>query len=113
MEFDFLSRLYCVSSSEHGFPVNEEDLLGPLYQRIPDVETSIAAFWGVLDTLGIGDTPGTISNAALSLAQEYERQGFINGVRFGMMLARELRQVENGQTAEAPLCDRGQPVYKL
>lgn len=96
MKFDFLSRLFSISSCERSVPLKTESFEA-LYQRIPEVEIDFDAFNSVLDTLGIEDMDGTISDAVCILVKDHEKQGFINGIRMGMMLAGELRQVENGQ----------------
>ena len=89
MSREILSRLYwaCSEESQHWQPGNN---LGELYLRYPETGDEAAklleSLRAVLDAKQADQATGIFYNAAI----EYEKQGFVNGVRFGVLLAEEL-----------------------
>lgn len=83
-----LDRIFYEASAEESL-LSSEEALYSLYQRLPETEEH--SVWKVLD-----ETPMTekqkqsiVHSWVLSRKNE-ERQGFLNGFRFAMMLSREL-----------------------
>lgn len=90
MKKEFLSRLYyaCSDESPH---YESGDNLGELYQRMADVDTSDRLCTDQLNKAKLdADTRETLENCFNVACWTYEQQGFINGFRLGLMLAREL-----------------------
>ena len=93
MEFEFLERLWAVCSDEnHHLP--EGDNLNELFRYIREVQTANRCMEDQLKKLELGtDKEETLYNCVSVVSWAYEKQGFINGMRLGMMLARELGQM--------------------
>ena len=90
MKKEFLSRLYYACSDESSY-YESGDNLGELYQRIADVDTADHLFSDKLGSAKLSaDDRETLENCFNVACWSYEQQGFINGFRLGLMLAREL-----------------------
>lgn len=90
MELDFLKRLFFACSNEE--MSNSDGLnMGELYERNGDAETTYSKFIDKLYTTGLTEKEKeAMGNFCLVAATAYECQGFINGVRIGVKLAREV-----------------------
>lgn len=86
MKNDFLSRLF-YASSEQGVPCDGRRI-NELYVLVPERFAAFDAIDNRLTTLGVPQD--AICNELTYLVDIFERQGFINGFRFGMMLQEEL-----------------------
>lgn len=90
MKKEFLSRLYYACSDESPHYENGDNL-GELYQRMADVDTADRLCTDQLNKAKLDtDTRETLENCFNVACWTYEQQGFINGFRLGLMLAREL-----------------------
>lgn len=87
MRTEFLTRLYFTVSSEMGQP-SKGRRLNELYEFTPDVLGPSDAIDRRLSELGAPQD--AICNELSALVNAYEKQGFINGFRLGMMLQEEL-----------------------
>lgn len=94
MNIDFLTRLYWGCSDTE--MVAQSDLsLGELYHRIQDTGSADHCFSDTLYAMELSaKDKKLLDNLNGSIAIAYEKQGFINGFRLGMKLARELREDE-------------------
>lgn len=94
MNIDFLTRLYwaCTDIEMAG----QSDLnLGELYQRTPDADSAEHCFNERLYAAELStEDKNKLGCLSGSVAMAYEKQGFINGFRLGMKLARELCEDE-------------------
>lgn len=81
MEIAFLNALFGLCSCPH-----KDSALYERYLHLSDVKQADEALQALL---GGGD-PFELDSAIGECMANYERQGFVNGVRFGAMLAGEL-----------------------
>lgn len=85
MNYEFLNRLYCACTDDTaGVPPFAE-----MYEHISEVETADAAFSERLREYPMSEQDD-LNHLEITACLAYEKQGFINGFRLGMMLAREL-----------------------
>lgn len=86
MKKDFLLRLFYTVSAEEGQP-RAGQRLNELYEFTPERLDVFDAIDSRLTALGVPQD--AICNELTNLADTFERQGFINGFRLGMMLWEE------------------------
>ena len=87
MKTDFLSRLYMACSEGEAGPGG----ITELYEKTDGAEQSVKEFDKKLQEAELPkENRLVLENLACSISMEFERQGFLNGFRLGMMLAGEL-----------------------
>lgn len=88
MKRDFLTRLFATVSAEEGAP-SEAMALNQLYERIQETDDLWDPIERLLLELDVEEL-SDFENAVTALAEAFEKQGFINGFRLGMLLREEL-----------------------
>lgn len=85
MTYEFLSRLYyaCTDDTAGAPPFAE------VYEHIPEAKLADEVFGMRLERFPACDRD-ELNGLGIHLCLCYEKQGFINGFRLGMMLSREL-----------------------
>ena len=97
MSNDLLKRLYWPCSDECGNYMQGCNL-GELYQRTEDTAQAIARMTGLLDRLALDkNAVDQLTALYCDIMNTYEQQGFINGLRMGAQLARELTPAARGE----------------
>lgn len=87
MRKEFLERLYWTASAELSNPC-AGDRLTELYERIRETQTARDAVDARLEALGV--ELDRVNDDLAVLSEAFERQGFFNGFRLGVMLWNEL-----------------------
>lgn len=89
MNRDFLTRLYWACTDEMAGDALTE--LGGLYERLENSEKVMRGFNEQLAAANLPkEDKNRLEKLNVSAITVYEQQGFINGFRLGMQLAREL-----------------------
>lgn len=85
---DFLGRLYWAVTAEENY-FGDGMNLGELYEKTPEEEMARNAFSKALDSLGLREVEDELLSLYCGGCWENEKQGFINGFKLGMKLAKE------------------------
>lgn len=92
---DFLKRLYWPCTEECGNYAPGCNL-GELYQRTEETAQASAHMNSLLDRLALDkNAVDQLTSLCCEIMNAYEQQGFINGLRMGVQLARELTPAAN------------------
>lgn len=87
---DFLKRLYWPCSEECGNYATGYNL-GELYRRTKETAQASARMNNLLDCFALDkNAANQLTSLCCEIMNAYEQQGFINGLRMGAQLAREL-----------------------
>ena len=87
----FLDCLFWAASNETSSCPDEQ--ISSMYQELEELKNSEAILCKLLTDAGLtGEAQNRVLPCWRHFHGEYERQGFVNGVRLGLTLAGELRE---------------------
>ena len=109
MNADFLKRLYWPCSEECGNYAPGCNL-GELYQRTEETVQASEHMNSQLDRLALDkNAVDQLTSLCCEIMNAYEQQGFINGLRMGAQLVRELMPDANqSERTASEGCNRGE-----
>ena len=85
MNYEFLSRLYCDCS-------DGSSSFAEMYDRLDEVGTAEAALSERMKDYPMSEQD-EVGYLEAAVCTAYEKQGFINGFRLGLLMSRELKEI--------------------